>query len=88
MHHQRRQTGYNLIAGRILVGLEQFFVVTAHLRWYLEHHLRKELSVGRTHIGIDHATHMQHHIVVSGITVVAMQVPVGSLLVNLHIAHP
>ena len=88
VYHQPRQVGNHLVAGRITVGLQQLVVMRPDHLGHVELHLRQILSPRVHHIGIDRTGHVEHHIVIAAILVVAVQIPVRRLVVNLHIPHP
>ena len=79
---------HRLAARRIAVEGEQTAVVAEHLLRHCELHLRQVVATFGHNVGIHHRCHVQDHVVVRRIGVVAMQKPVGRAFVNLHIAHP
>ena len=88
MYHQSRQVWDHLITRRIAVCLLQFVVVIPHRVRHIELHLTDKLTVGVHHLRIEHPSHMQDHIIIGLVFVVAMQIPVRGLVVDLYITHP
>ena len=69
--------------------MQQLFVVVEHLLWNVELHLRQSATRGREHlVCIDNSTHMKNYIVIGGIELMAMQIPIGSLVVDFYVTHP
>ena len=69
--------------------MQQLFVTVEHLLWNVELHLRQAATRGREHlVCIYNSTHMKNHIVISAIELMAMQIPIGSLIVDFNITHP
>ena len=51
--------------------------------------MRQSATRSREHlVCIDNTTHMKNHIVISAIELMAMQIPIGSLIVDFNITHP
>ena len=88
MHGQAAQRGNQLIAGGIVVGVEQLLVIGFDSGRNLKLQLWQVFATRVLHVAVGHAHHMEHHIVVSRIVVVPVLVPVAGTVVNLHIAHP
>ena len=88
MHSQSRQFRNHLITRRIAVSLLQFVVVRPHMFRHVELHLFDILPVGVHHLRIQYASHVQNHVVVTLILIMAMQIPVARFVVDLHVTHP
>ena len=88
MHGERTEKGNHLMARHPMVCGHQFLIMVSDRLRDGQFHLWDRVAVGRPYLGVHHFGHMQHHVVVLRVVVVAMTVPVGCLPVYLHIAHP
>ena len=88
MYHQPRQFWDDLVARRIAVCLQQLVIVFPDMFRYIELHLFDKLAVGVHHLCIQHACHVENHIIVTRILVMAVQIPVTGFVMDLHVAHP
>ena len=88
MHGECTQRGDDLVAGRIVIGLQQFLIVGANRVGDVQHELRQVFAPLVPHVGIGLFHHVQHHVIIGLVAVVVVQVPVGRALVNLNVAHP
>ena len=88
MHLQSRQLRNHLVARWIAVGLNQFLVVLADVLRHIQLHLRDIFSLRILHIGIHLTHHVEHHIIITWVTVVMVLIPVAGLVMDLDIAHP
>ena len=51
--------------------------------------MRQSATRSREHlVCIDNTTHMKNHIVICGIELMAVQIPIGSLVVDFYVTHP
>ena len=78
----------NLIAGWILVDGEQFLIVSEHVFGDAELHLREGFSLGVAGFQVDDSANVEHHVVVSLVLLVSVQIPVARFVVYFDIAHP
>ena len=68
--------------------MQKLLIVLFHAFGHLQDKLRQVVTFLAEHVGIGLAHHVQHHVVVARVAVVAMHVPVSRMHVNLHVAHP
>ena len=72
-----RQRGDDAVTGRISVGGEQFVVVRLHVFGNVELQLRQRFSPLVADRSVDGSAHVENHVVVARIAVVAVQIPVA-----------
>ncbi len=88
VHREPWQLGDDAVAGRIVVGGEQFAVVVLHALGHLQDKLRRHTAAVSGHRGACLAHYVQDDVVVGTVLVVPMQEPVRRLEVDFHITHP
>ena len=77
MHRQTRKPGDDFVAGWIAVGVKQFLILVGNILGHCNTQLWWGIPVVSLYHRVDITTHMQHHIVVGGIMVMAMDIPVA-----------
>ena len=76
MDGQTCQFRYDTIAGRVGISLDEFIVVVSDFLWYCQYQLRNEIALLCLYVTVGFTYHMKYHIIIVGVTLVAMLIPV------------
>ena len=87
-NRQSRERGDDGMAGRIVLCSKQFLIVVSDAVGHVEHHLRGRGALAGADHDISNVHDMEHDVVIACVAVMAVDEPVGSLVMDLHIADP
>ena len=88
MSLEQGQMRNNAIAGGIFFFSHQFLVILPHIVGDAQLQLRHPFATLGKHIALEALNHMENHVLIGLIAIVTVTIPVGTLLVYFHIAHP